>query len=82
MTNSLRKARNPGRLIAIVAVAILLVIAFGSNYSHVEAKGDRIAVFGTAVDAPSDGTLVVVTRDGVITLVINNKTKIGKNKGS
>jgi hypothetical protein len=80
MTTSSRIARNPGRLITTVAVAILVMIAFGSNFSHVEAKAGRIAVFGTAVDAPSDGLLDVATRDGVITLVISDKTKIGKTR--
>ena len=80
MTNSRRRASNPGRLFATVKVTILLIIAFSSNYSHVEAKGDRIAVLGTAIDAPSDGMLDVATRDGVITLVISDKTKIGKNE--
>jgi hypothetical protein len=71
----------PGRLVTTAVVAILVMIAVGSNFSQVEAKGDRIAVFGTAVDAPSDGTLDVATRDGVITLVISDKTKISSRRG-
>ena len=81
MTNSLHIVRNPGRLITTLAVAILLIVALSSNYSHAEARGDRIAVFGTAVDATYDGKLDVATRDGVITLVISDKTKIRTKRG-
>ena len=81
MPDSLLRTIIPGRLITTVAVAILMMIAFGSNFSQVEAKGNRIAVFGTAVDAASDGTLDVATRDGVITLVISDKTKISSRRG-
>lgn len=81
MTISLRKLGKPGRLITSVTVATLLLIAFSSNFSPVEARDGRIAVFGTALSAPSDGMLDVATRDGVITLVIGDKTKFGKKRG-
>jgi hypothetical protein len=68
------------RIFAIVSVAIFTFFALASTSSHVSAMGERIAVFGIAIDEVSDGELEVATREGVITLIITEDTKISDKR--
>ena len=67
---------------AVVLLAIAVFGLLGIGDSIAEAKETRTAVFGTAVDAPSDGILEVVTRDGIVMLVITDDTRIDKKRGT
>lgn len=74
-------AKPLARPLAIVLLSILAFTVLGSSDSTVSAKEKRTALFGTAVDVLSDGTLDVATRDGVITLTITDDTKIDQKRG-
>jgi len=68
------------RSFAVFLVAVGILVLLGTDHSIAEAKEKRNAIFGTVVDAPSDGNLDVATRKGVITLVITEDTKIDKKR--
>ncbi len=76
-------ARAPVRITATVIAAALWIITVvvAPQTPTVFAGGDRTALFGTVTGNPRDGLLEVVTRDGVITLAIDDHTKIGAKKG-
>jgi hypothetical protein len=82
MTNNTNTTMLVARSIGIALIALLAFSVLGSHDSIVSAKETRSAVFGTVVNAPTDGLLEVATRRGVITLTINDKTKIDRKKGA
>ncbi len=80
MSTFSRVTKNLARPLAIAVLATLVLNALGSTDTPVAARDGRIAVFGTVVDAPYDGQLIVVTREGRITLTITEETKIVRKK--
>jgi hypothetical protein len=70
------------RSLAVVVLAITALAILGTDDSTAEARESRTAVFGTVVDAPVDGNLEVVTRDGILTLIITEDTRIDKKRGT
>lgn len=71
------------RSLAIFILALVVLSTLSPN-SVAEAKGkdNRIAVFGTVIHAPVDGTVGVITRTGALTITITDDTKIvTKNNG-
>ncbi len=82
MNNYANTAALIARPIGIALLAVLVFSVLGSNDSIVSAKETRTAVFGTAVNAPTNGELVVVTRGGIITLTITEQTKLDRKRGT
>lgn len=66
-------------LALVVAMFAVAFVVFTSE-STAEAKGKRLAVFGTATGSVVDGHLEVATRKGVIGLTITDKTKIDRKR--
>ncbi len=66
-----------------IAVLILAAIVFAALTpgTLAEAKGRRTGVFGTVVQSPANGQVEVISRNGVITLTISDKTKIVTKRG-
>ena len=69
------------KLLVLIGAATLALVIFSSGDYVAEAKAERIAIFGTAMDAPHDGILLVATRSGVINLTITSDTVINSKKG-
>lgn len=73
--------RIPTRSVRIVSIAMVIAMVltmFGSTNSNsvAYAKAQKTAMFGTVVSTPENGTFDVASRDGVITLTIDEKTKL------
>jgi hypothetical protein len=81
MTMSTHSDKKFARTLTMLVVATALLVALMSSSAIADAKGNRQAVFGTVVAAPANDSIDIATRDGLITLVIDNKTKIDTKRG-
>ena len=81
MTLSTHSDKKFARTLTMLVVATALLVALMSSSAIADAKGNRQAVFGTVVAAPANDSIDIATRDGLITLVIDNKTKIDTKRG-
>jgi hypothetical protein len=68
------------RLLAIIVLSTWLTVVASAAEPLAHADGDRTALFGTVISTPVDGNLEVVTRDGVIVLIISETTRIDDRK--
>jgi hypothetical protein len=80
MINLSHPHKKTARTFTMLIVATALLLALLSSSATVDAKGERKAVFGTAVTAAASDSIDVATRDGIITLIINDETKIDSKK--
>ena len=81
MTMSTHSDKKFARTLTMLVAATALLVALMSSSAIADAKGNRQAVFGTVVAAPANDSIDIATRDGLITLVIDNKTKIDTKRG-
>ncbi len=71
------------RLAAVIVVAAMLVVTaiFTSAITTASAEEEKTALFGVVTGNPLTGLIEVVTRDGAITLIIDDQTTIRDRKG-